>query len=157
MQKHTRKQGFALHVDRASYSNIRRFINSKSKPPPDAVRIEEMLNYFNFRTTSAGRTTGDSYTPIAMLTTCPWAVKKSTTVHVNLQAKKISLDKTPPANLVFLIDVSGKHGCRQPATAAERVHSNYSQKTCAPIDVPYQLSPMATEVAIRLTPTSGAE
>jgi Ca-activated chloride channel family protein len=97
--------GFALHVDRASYSNIRRFLKLKKKPPTDAVRIEEMVNYFNLKTkpVNDGKKTFSFNTT---LTSCPWN-NQNQLLFINLQAKKINLDKTPSANLVFLIDVSG--------------------------------------------------
>ena len=97
--------GFAVHVDRASYSNIRRFISSKEKPPVDAVRIEEMLNYFNFRTKQVTENK-KTFTVNTNLTSCPWN-PDGQLLYINLLAKKIDLDKTPPANFVFLIDVSG--------------------------------------------------
>lgn len=97
--------GFALHVDRASYSNIRRFLNIKNKPPADAVRIEEMLNYFNFRSKHINDQK-ETFTVNTHITSCPWN-KESQLLFINLQAKKINLDRTPPTNLVFLIDVSG--------------------------------------------------
>lgn len=97
--------GFSLHVDRASYSNIRRFLKLKEKPPPDAVRIEEMLNYFNLQ---PGKIPGlkKTFSFTTNITSCPWNGQNKL-VFINLQAKKINLDKTPAANLVFLIDVSG--------------------------------------------------
>lgn len=97
--------GFALHVDRASYSNIRRFLKAKKKPPPDAVRIEEMLNYFNLRTKKPGNLQS-TFLFNSNLTSCPWN-ERNKLLFINLQARKINLDKTPAANLVFLIDVSG--------------------------------------------------
>ena len=96
--------GYAVNVDRACYSNIRRFLNTKTKPPVDAVRIEEMLNYFNFSTDSSQPTS--TFTANTTLTSCPWNPKNQL-LFINLKAKKINLDKTPPTNLVFLIDVSG--------------------------------------------------
>ncbi|TDW99173.1 YfbK domain-containing protein [Dinghuibacter silviterrae] len=96
--------GFALNIDKASYSNIRRFIHLQMRVPPDAVRIEELLNYFNF-----------DYTPPAppglfsiqsQVTDCPWnAVKKLLILHIC--GKKLNLDKMPPSNFVFLLDASG--------------------------------------------------
>lgn len=97
--------GFSLHVDRASYSNIRRFLKSKKKPPADAVRIEEMLNYFNLRTKSVINPQ-KTFLFNSNLTSCPWNTQNQL-LFINLQARKINLDKTPSANLVFLIDVSG--------------------------------------------------
>ncbi len=97
--------GFALHVDGASYSNIRRFLKLKKKPPADAVRIEEMLSYFNLRTRPAVKPQ-KTFLFNTNLTSCPWN-SQSQLLFINLQARKINLEKTPAANLVFLIDVSG--------------------------------------------------
>lgn len=94
-----------LHIDKASYSNIRRFINSKEKPPVDAVRIEEMLNYFNFKL-QIPQKKSETFSYASHITSCPWN-NENQLLFINLQAKKINLAKTPPANLVFLIDVSG--------------------------------------------------
>jgi Ca-activated chloride channel family protein len=93
-----------LNVDRASYSNIRRFINQGSEVPPDAVRIEEMLNYFSFDPLSPG---GDSLFGVRThMTDCPWN-PDTRLFHVQVNARKLSLEKVPPSNLVFLIDASG--------------------------------------------------
>lgn len=96
--------GFALNVNRASYSNIRRFLNNKMTVPPDAVRIEEMLNYFDF----SGNTYSDrkSFVCSTGLTTSPWN-GNNRLLFIQLKAPYINVDSTPPANLVFLIDVSG--------------------------------------------------
>jgi Ca-activated chloride channel family protein len=94
----------ALNVDRASYSNVRRFLNMKNKVPPDAVRIEEMLNYFN---TGYSKPEGDD--PFAIqstLTMSPWS-KESQLFYLNISSRKLNVDTLPPCNLVFLIDVSG--------------------------------------------------
>ncbi|MBX3252743.1 MAG: von Willebrand factor type A domain-containing protein [Chitinophagaceae bacterium] len=96
--------GLTLNVNRASYSNIRRFINMNSVVPGDAVRIEEMLNYFNFNYTEPG---GDSiFTVRSQLSSCPWNSENSL-LFVQVCSKKLNLDKIPPSNLVFLVDVSG--------------------------------------------------
>ena len=96
--------GLALNVDRASYTNIRRFLNMNSLVPPDAVRIEEMLNYFNFNY----REPNDSATFAinATLTSCPWN-NNNQLLFTTIRSKKVALDSLPPSNLVFLIDVSG--------------------------------------------------
>ena len=95
---------FSIDVDAASYSNVRRFINSGQRPPKDAVRIEEMVNYFDY---DYDQPKGDDpfaiYTEIA---TCPWNTKHKL-VHIGLQGKKVPAENLPPSNLVFLIDVSG--------------------------------------------------
>ncbi len=96
--------GFAINIDKASYSNIRRFLNMGSSVPPDAVRIEEMLNYFNLDYTPPA---ADSvFSTRSFLSDCPWK-QGSQLLMVQVSARKIDLDKVPPANLVFLIDISG--------------------------------------------------
>lgn len=96
--------GISLNIDRASYSNIRRFINTNSLVPPDAVRIEEMLNYFNsnYNQPQPEKLFGVQ----SLLTDCPWNPANQL-FFVNVSSQKINLDSLPPANLVFLIDVSG--------------------------------------------------
>ena len=95
---------FSADVDRASYSNIRRFINNAQIPPADAVRIEEMINYFDYNYVEP---TGKD--PLAIhqtLTECPWNPNHQI-LHIGLQAKTIPSEKLPQSNFVFLIDVSG--------------------------------------------------
>ena len=95
---------FSIDVDAASYSNIRRFINQGQMPPKDAVRIEEMVNYFDY---DYNGPRGD--VPFAVHTEvsdCPWNPKHQL-VHIGLQGEKIPTENLPPSNLVFLIDVSG--------------------------------------------------
>jgi Ca-activated chloride channel family protein len=95
---------FSIDVDKASYSNVRRYINNGSKPPKDAVRIEEMLNYFSYDYPDPK---GEH--PIAVyneIAACPWQPKHKL-LHIGLQGKRIDNEKLPPSNIVFLIDVSG--------------------------------------------------
>lgn len=96
--------GFALNINRASYSNIRRFINMDMKVPPDAVRIEEMLNYFNL--SDSIKNTTSHFICNTQLTQTPWN-QSNRLLFINLKAPLMNVDSTPPANLVFLIDVSG--------------------------------------------------
>jgi Ca-activated chloride channel homolog len=96
--------GISLNVDRASYSNIRRFISLNSMVPPDAVRIEEMLNYFNLN--YAEPPPRELFNIKTTLTSCPWNPANQL-YYVQLFSRKINLDTLPPANLVFLIDISG--------------------------------------------------
>ncbi len=96
--------GMSLNVDRASYSNIRRFITLKAMVPPDAVRIEEMLNYFNL---SYNKPPDNQLFDIkTKLTSCPWNPNNQL-FYINLSSQKLNLDTLPPSHLVFLIDVSG--------------------------------------------------
>ena len=95
---------FSIDVDRASYANIRRFIQSGERPPIDAVRIEEMINYFPY---DWGRVSGEH--PFAVTTEvweAPWK-RAHRLVRIGLHAESIDTEDLPPANLVFLLDVSG--------------------------------------------------
>lgn len=96
--------GFAVNINKASYSNIRRFINMENIVPPDAIRLEEMMNYFNLHYTQPGDDSMFNYNSI--ISSCPWNAEHEL-LYLNICAKKAMLDKIPPANLVFLIDVSG--------------------------------------------------
>ena len=95
---------FSIDVDNASYTNIRRFINNGSLPPTDAVRIEEMINYFKYDYPEPnGEHPFSVYTELAI---CPWNGKHQL-LQVGLRGKSIDKTSLPPSNLVFLIDVSG--------------------------------------------------
>jgi len=96
--------GLSLNVDRASYSNIRRFLTMNTPVPPDAVRIEEMLNYFNFNYTEPPP--DKTFTISTVLTACPWN-RNTQLIFAQISSKKLNLDSLPPSHLVFLIDVSG--------------------------------------------------
>lgn len=95
---------FSIDVDAASYSNVRRFINYGQRPPKDAVRIEEMVNYFDYDYVQPKGE--DPFAVITEISIAPWN-EKHKLVHIGLQGKKIPTDNLPPSNLVFLIDVSG--------------------------------------------------
>lgn len=95
---------FSIDVDAASYANLRRFINNGQRPPKDAVRIEEMINYFTYDYEEAPR--ADPFSVVTEISHAPWN-KKHHLVHIGLQGKKIPLENLPASNLVFLIDVSG--------------------------------------------------
>ncbi|OLP15864.1 hypothetical protein BST81_23860 [Leptolyngbya sp. 'hensonii'] len=95
---------FSIDVDAASYSNVRRFINEGQLPPKDAVRIEEMINYFTY---DYPQPQGDRpFTVTTEVGTAPWN-RNHRLVLVGLQGKRMALESLPPSNLVFLIDVSG--------------------------------------------------
>ena len=95
---------FSIDVDAASYSNVRRFLNNGQLPPADAVRVEEMVNYFNY---DYAQPKGD--VPFSINTevaAAPWN-KAHQLVHIGLQGLKIDTKDLPASNLVFLLDVSG--------------------------------------------------
>jgi Ca-activated chloride channel homolog len=95
---------FSIDVDNASYTNVRRFINQGQTVPKDAVRVEEMVNFFKY---NYEKPTGNH--PFAIATEygdCPWN-EKHKLVKIGLQGKEIPNDELPNSNFVFLIDVSG--------------------------------------------------
>ncbi|MFW5831484.1 MAG: vWA domain-containing protein [Prolixibacteraceae bacterium] len=95
---------FSIDVDNASYSNVRRFINQGELPPVDAVRVEELINYFSYDYPEP-----DGEHPFSVTTElgeCPWN-EDNYLLHVGLKGKSIDKSELPPSNLVFLIDVSG--------------------------------------------------
>lgn len=96
---------FAIDVDTAGYALVRRFLTQGQMPPNGAVRIEEMLNYFNYQ--YAPPKAGDQ--PFAVHTTvatAPWAAAHRL-VRIGIKGKDVATEDVPPANLVFLVDVSG--------------------------------------------------
>jgi Ca-activated chloride channel homolog len=102
--KHNPLSTFSIDVDNASYSNIRRYINMGQLPPADAVRIEEMLNYFKYNYPEPqGEHPFSVSTEMAV---CPWNTNHQL-LQVGLRGKSIDKTSLPPSNLVFLIDVSG--------------------------------------------------
>lgn len=95
---------FSIDVDTASYSNVRRFLNSGQMPPKDSVRIEELINYFEYDYPQpVGSVPFSVNTEVAV---CPWNTNNRL-VQIGLQGRRVSLDNTPASNLVFLLDVSG--------------------------------------------------
>ena len=98
---------FSIDVDKASYANIRRFLNNSELPPQDAIRIEEMINYFNY---SYPLPQDDKPFSVNLeIASCPWNVKHQL-VSIGLKGKEIEMGKVPASNLVFLLDVSGSMG-----------------------------------------------
>ncbi len=95
---------FGLDVDTASYSNVRRFLRDGSMPPPDAVRIEELVNYFHYDYPAPNR--GEPFGVSVEIAESPWK-EGNKLVRIGLQAKSVDRRERPPANLVFLLDVSG--------------------------------------------------
>jgi Ca-activated chloride channel family protein len=99
---------FSIDVDTGSYSNVRRFLTANQLPPRDAVRIEEMINYFRYDYPEPG-----GKRPFSIITECcpcPWNTSHYF-LHIGIQGKHMKSEKTPPSNLVFLIDVSGSMDC----------------------------------------------
>ena len=95
---------FSIDVDTASYSNTRRFLSEGRLPPRDAVRIEELINYFSYDYPQPAG--GAPFSVTAEVADCPWNARHRL-VHIGLQGRRVSTEDMPPANLVFLVDVSG--------------------------------------------------
>jgi Ca-activated chloride channel family protein len=95
---------FSIDVDTASYANVRRFLNGGSLPPPDAVRIEELVNYFRFDYPRP--TNGAPFSVSTEVAACPWNPAHRLAL-IGLQAQTVDLSTVEGRNLVFLLDVSG--------------------------------------------------
>ena len=95
---------FSIDVDTASYSNVRRFLNQGTLPPADAVRVEELINYFRFPYKDSQD--GTPFSVTTEVSSCPWNPRHRLAL-IGLQARRMAAERTPPRNLVFLLDVSG--------------------------------------------------
>lgn len=95
---------FAIDVDTASYANVRRFLTSGQLPPPDAVRLEEMVNYFKYKYPQPKG--DDPFSVSTEMADCPWQPGHKL-LRVGVQGKEIHRQERPASNIVFLIDTSG--------------------------------------------------
>ena len=144
--------GFSLNVNKASYSNIRRFLNMGSTVPPDAVRTEELLNYFNLHYREPE---GKAVFKIeSQLASCPWDENKQL-LYLNINAKKVDLNKIPPGNFVFLIDASGSMDMPNRLPLLKAAFQLFV-KNLRPVDT-VSIVTYGGTVGIHLQPTGGAE
>ncbi len=97
---------FSIDVDRASYANARRFLQDGQLPPRDAVRVEEFVNSFDYALDGPSERSRHPFAVHTEMTVAPWAPEHRL-VRIGLQGRRIDTEDLPPANLVFLIDVSG--------------------------------------------------
>jgi Ca-activated chloride channel homolog len=96
---------FSIDVDKASYSNVRRFIEQEGKiPHADAVEMEELINYFDYDYPQPSNS--DPLTISTELAACPWNLQHYI-LNIGMKGKEYALENLPPSNFVFLIDVSG--------------------------------------------------
>ncbi|MFQ5676169.1 MAG: von Willebrand factor type A domain-containing protein, partial [bacterium] len=95
---------FSIDVDAASYANVRRFLNSGQLPYKDAVRIEELVNYFNYDYPDPQ--SDHPFSVTTEVSQAPWN-QAHKLIHIGLQGKKLNYEDIKPSNLVFLVDVSG--------------------------------------------------
>jgi Ca-activated chloride channel family protein len=144
--------GFSLNVNKASYSNIRRFLKMNSRVPPDAIRTEELLNYFNLNYQEPDK--NEYFKITSQYADCPWN-PASRLLYLNINAKKVDLEKVPPSNLVFLIDASGSMDMpnRLPLVKAA---FQLLVKNLRPIDT-VSIVEYGGTVTVWLQPTSGSE
>ncbi|MDQ1257182.1 MAG: Ca-activated chloride channel [Candidatus Hydrogenedentes bacterium] len=108
---------FSIDVDTASYSNVRRFIEEYTLPPADAVRIEEMVNYFAYD--YAPPEDGTPFAAHVAVAGCPWA-EGHRLVRIGLKGWEAAMEDAPPCNLVFLLDVSGSMSPSNKLPAVQR-------------------------------------
>ena len=97
---------FSIDVDTASYANVRRFLDQGMRPPRDAVRVEEMVNYFNYRYAPPAKDVAEPFAASMEIATAPWNPAHRL-VRIGLKGREIATEDRPAANLVFLLDVSG--------------------------------------------------
>jgi Ca-activated chloride channel homolog len=97
---------FSIDVDTASYANVRRFLNQNALPPKDAVRIEEMLNYFPYNDPPPSAASDDPFAIHSEIAACPWNAQHRL-ARIGIAARPIDQSRRPSSNLVFLVDVSG--------------------------------------------------
>ena len=97
---------FSLDVDTGSYANTRRFLAENRLPPPDAVRVEELLNYFPSDSAHGKRLDNAPFAVDYELAQAPWAANKAL-LRVNVQAMDVNARRAPASHLTFLVDVSG--------------------------------------------------
>lgn len=95
---------FGIDVDGASYTNVRRFLAEGRLPPPDAVRIEELVNYFDYDYPDPRG--AEPFNVVTQVARAPWNPRHRL-VHVGIQGRRVPAEQLAPANLVFLVDVSG--------------------------------------------------
>jgi Ca-activated chloride channel family protein len=143
---------FSVDVDTASYSNMRRFVQSGATPPPDSIRVEEWINYFSYD--DALPAEGEPIAISSELTDCPWA-SSHRLLRVALATRPIAQEAVPPRNLVFLIDVSGS---MQPENKLPLLKRGLSMlaRQLRPQDT-LSMVVYAGASGLALAPTSGAE
>ena len=144
--------GFSLNVNKASYSNVRRFLKGDSRVPPDAVKIEELVNYFNLHYRKPD--SGQVFKIESQISDCPWN-DKNQLLFLNINAYQLDLKDIPPGNFVFLIDVSGSMDTDNKLPLIKAAFQLFL-KNLRPIDT-VSIVTYGGNVSIWMQPTSGSE
>jgi len=142
---------FSIDVDTASYSNVRRFIDEGRAPPVDAVRVEELINYFDYAYDRPSSAT-QPFAITTAVTASPWAAGRQI-VHVALQGYELAEAERRPLNLTFLVDVSGSMGSADKLAMAQK-SMNLIIDRLRPQDTA-AVTFYAEGAGTRLAPTSG--
>lgn len=143
---------FSIDVDTASYANMRRFIQQGQLPPANAVRIEELVNYFRYDYPEPAD--GSPFSVNIDVATCPWNPQNKL-ARVGLKAKTIAEDKRPATNLVFLIDVSGSMAAENKLPLVKQALSVLVSKMGE--DDQIAIVTYAGEAGLKLNSTSGSQ
>ncbi|MBI2922492.1 MAG: VWA domain-containing protein [Planctomycetes bacterium] len=143
---------FSIDVDTAAYANVRHFLNAGQLPPPDAVRGEELINYFHYRYAPPAGT--EPFSVALEVHAAPWEPKHRL-VRIGLQGREIEMREAPAANLVFLVDVSGSMGSEDKLPLVQKSLRLLVEKLRAQDKV--ALVVYAGNAGLVLPPTSGSE
>jgi Ca-activated chloride channel family protein len=100
---------FSASVDTGSYANVRRFLNRGALPPRDAVRVEELVNYFGYDYAAPAANAATPFAVDARLVASPWHTERGL-LRIAIKGQDLAKQSLPPANLIFLVDVSGSMG-----------------------------------------------
>lgn len=143
---------FSIDVDTASYTNVRRFLNARALPPADAVRVEELINYFQF---AYPQPEGDR--PFSVTTDvadCPWNAEHRL-LRVGLKGREVAAEARPAGNLVFLLDVSGSMQAANKLPLVKEAMSLLTEKLTENDHV--AMITYAGESGLALPPTNGTD
>ncbi len=143
---------FSIDVDTASYANMRRFIQQGQLPPANAVRIEELVNYFRYDYPEPAD--GSPFSVNIDVATCPWNPQNKL-ARVGLKAKSIAENQRPATNLVFLIDVSGSMAAENKLPLVKQALSVLVSKMGENDQI--AIVTYAGEAGLKLNSTSGSQ
>lgn len=143
---------FSADVDTASYANVRRFLQRGQLPPHDAVRAEELINYFDYDYAAPKAASGQAFSVHTDIAVAPWAPTHQL-IRIAIKGKDVAKESLPPANLVFLVDVSGSMSPSDRLPLVKSALKLLAQQLRAQDKV--SLVSYANGTRIVLTPTSG--